>query len=92
MDIQLGEIYRNERAGFDLRVVTEPSFRGRDGECPLLVQWRRGRGASWLPLAPALTQEIAAATVNQQLGAAKPPGAHPTEVNASTGRGIGYRL
>jgi hypothetical protein len=88
MDVQLGEIYRNQRAGFDLRVVSEPSFRGREGECPLLVQWRRERGARWMPLAPALTHQIAVAIVTEQLGVVEAPGAEPTRATSSAG-GVG---
>jgi len=73
MDVQLGEVYRNERAAFEVRLMAEhPPYRDSTGEYPLRVEWRWEHPLPWQLLRRAATRARGADTVAALLARATP--------------------
>ncbi len=74
MDIQLDEVYRNERAGFELRAMANMSRSVRDRGWPLSVEWRVGSDTPWHRLGRVHTVEEAARLIERYLSHKVLPG------------------
>ena len=68
MGVRLGEVYRNKRAGFDVRVMPEsPPYRGGTGEYPFRVDQRLSLATGWKVRARALRFSQATAIAERLL-------------------------
>ena len=83
MDIQLDEVYRNERAGFELRAMANMSRSVRDRGWPLSVEWRVGSDTPWHRLGRVHTLEDAARMIERYLSREVPPGGDRPAQSAS---------
>jgi hypothetical protein len=74
MNVQLGEVYRNERAAFDVRLIAEnPPYRDHTGEYRVRVEWRWDPPLPWRLFGRATTPAVGAAMVAELLASATTP-------------------